>query len=232
MNEPNTSVFKIRYVFDKKCFFQRYSTMEYYTMTGPFNYQRSLEKEQINSNIKKMETDIFTGKAANVINYEKCTKHMLSNLTSIFQFYGPNRYNKRRRKSTKLNRMKHKKKAKKKCRQTTTSSEENMENEDNDPIPLVVFGAGNFGKDQVKFKGLQSRVTGILWRALKKRENDISTLILVTSDQYGPEAVVPKSTNQTQTYIHVRTYLSKRLYIFTLYTKCHCIFKGSDLQTL
>ncbi|KAI8875895.1 hypothetical protein K501DRAFT_279931 [Backusella circina FSU 941] len=38
------------------------STKVYYSMTGTLNYQRSLDKEKINSNVKKMETDISTGK--------------------------------------------------------------------------------------------------------------------------------------------------------------------------
>jgi ribosomal protein L37AE/L43A len=46
-----------------------------------------------------------------------------------------------------------------------------------------VFGAGMFSKDQVKFKGLQTGVTGLLWRALKKREKDTSSFIILTVDE-------------------------------------------------
>ncbi|KAI8891201.1 hypothetical protein K501DRAFT_166315, partial [Backusella circina FSU 941] len=120
------------------------STKEYYTMTDSSKYQRSLDKEKINSNVKKMETDIPTEKTAIVTKYEEHIKYMLSNLASLFQFYVLNRaearfhrfqgcqkarkeivnilingsknYNKRRRRSKKLNRVKRKKKAKRKRR--------------------------------------------------------------------------------------------------------------------
>ncbi|KAI8879633.1 hypothetical protein K501DRAFT_276319 [Backusella circina FSU 941] len=101
-------------------------TKEYYTITGSLNYQRSLDKEKINCNVKRTETDIHTGKTTNVTKYEKYVKYKPSNLTSLFQ---------------------------------------------------------------VKFKGLQSGVTGILWRALKKRENNTSSLIVVTIDGFRTSRV-------------------------------------------
>ncbi|KAI8884802.1 hypothetical protein K501DRAFT_312328 [Backusella circina FSU 941] len=69
--------------------------------------------------------------------------------------------------------------------------------EDNDLILLVVFGAGMFGKDQVKFKGLQSGVTGILRGTLKKRENNTYSLIVATIDECRVYRVCNSCKNDT-----------------------------------
>ncbi|KAI8887268.1 hypothetical protein K501DRAFT_269027 [Backusella circina FSU 941] len=143
------------------------------------NNERSLDKGKINSNVKKMKTDISTGKTANVIKYEKYIRYMLSNLTSLFQFYDPNGADVRFRRFQGYQRIREEKvnilindgksiirEGGRKRRQTTTSNEEDTKkhekkqtsrkfSEGNDYIPLVVSGAGMFGKDQVKFKGLQ-----------------------------------------------------------------------------
>ncbi|KAI8891385.1 hypothetical protein K501DRAFT_265246 [Backusella circina FSU 941] len=136
------------------------STKEYCTMTGSLNYQRSLDEERINSNVKKIETSISTGKTANATKYEEHIKAEVrfrrfqdcqrarEEMFSIL-INGSKKYNKRRRRSAKLNRGGKKWTAKK-------------FSEDSDCIPLVVFGAGMFGKGQVKFKRFQSGVTGIL----------------------------------------------------------------------
>ncbi|KAI9247884.1 hypothetical protein EDC94DRAFT_528565, partial [Helicostylum pulchrum] len=50
-------------------------------------------------------------------------------------------------------------------------------------VPLVIFGASMFGKDYVKLKGNHFSVTGVFWRALKKREAE-GGLIAVTIDKY------------------------------------------------
>ncbi|KAI7901591.1 uncharacterized protein BX663DRAFT_562075 [Cokeromyces recurvatus] len=39
-------------------------------------------------------------------------------------------------------------------------------------VPLIVFGAGMFGKDGVNLKGDKCRATGVLWRAIKRREKE------------------------------------------------------------
>jgi hypothetical protein len=36
-------------------------------------------------------------------------------------------------------------------------------------IPIVAFGSGIFGKDSMKFKVHRARVTGVLYRALKRK---------------------------------------------------------------
>jgi hypothetical protein len=110
-------------------------------MTGSRRDQPKLEKEKIDSGMKKIETDIPTAKTASKAQYEKHIRYMLSNLLEIFKFYGPNKaegrfrrfqgckrareemlniiinggkkYNKGRRRHTKLNRRKRKKKRKK-----------------------------------------------------------------------------------------------------------------------
>jgi hypothetical protein len=120
---------------------RRCSSKEYYTMTGSRRDQPKLEKEKIDSGMKKIETDIPTAKTASKAQYEKHIRYMLSNLLEIFKFYGPNKaegrfrrfqgckrareemlniiinggkkYNKGRRRHTKLNRRKRKKKRKK-----------------------------------------------------------------------------------------------------------------------
>ncbi|KAI8991314.1 hypothetical protein BDF20DRAFT_919792 [Mycotypha africana] len=46
-----------------------------------------------------------------------------------------------------------------------------------DKVPLVVFGAGMFGKDNVKLKGLRCGVVGRLFKALKRREAEGGLII-------------------------------------------------------
>ncbi|ORE06452.1 hypothetical protein BCV72DRAFT_328887 [Rhizopus microsporus var. microsporus] len=50
-------------------------------------------------------------------------------------------------------------------------------------VPLVVFGAGMLGKDSIKLKGNRCGLTGVFWRALKRREA-AGDLIAVTIDEY------------------------------------------------
>lgn len=50
-------------------------------------------------------------------------------------------------------------------------------------VPLVVFGDGMFGKDNVKMKGHRSGVVGKLFKTLKKREAE-GHLIVVTIDEF------------------------------------------------
>jgi hypothetical protein len=130
---------------------RRCSSKEYYTMTGSQRDQPKLEKEKIDSGMKKTETDIPTAKTASKAQYEKHIRYMLSNLLEIFKFYGPHKaegrfrrfqgckrareemfniiinggkkYNKGRRRHTKLNRRKRKKKRKR----TISSSEGDAE---------------------------------------------------------------------------------------------------------
>ncbi|KAI8094994.1 uncharacterized protein B0P05DRAFT_524226, partial [Gilbertella persicaria] len=37
-------------------------------------------------------------------------------------------------------------------------------------VPLIISGSGMFGKDYVKIKTVQTGVTGLLYRTLKKRK--------------------------------------------------------------
>lgn len=50
-------------------------------------------------------------------------------------------------------------------------------------VPLIVFGDGMFGKDNVKLKGNRCGVTDKLWKALKRREKS-GNLVAVTVDEY------------------------------------------------
>jgi hypothetical protein len=49
-------------------------------------------------------------------------------------------------------------------------------------MALVVFGAGMFEKDLIKLKGNRCGVTGVFWRALKRREA-AGELIAITIDE-------------------------------------------------
>ncbi|PHZ11920.1 uncharacterized protein RHIMIDRAFT_20477 [Rhizopus microsporus ATCC 52813] len=55
-------------------------------------------------------------------------------------------------------------------------------------VPLVVFGARMFGKDSIKLKENRRGVTGVFWRALKRREA-ARDLIAVTIDEYKSSKV-------------------------------------------
>ena len=50
-------------------------------------------------------------------------------------------------------------------------------------VPLFVVGNGMFNKDSVKLKGLRTGVTGILWRAIKRREKE-GDLIALEIDEF------------------------------------------------
>lgn len=63
-------------------------------------------------------------------------------------------------------------------------------------VPLVVFGSGMVGKDQVKLKGLRVGVTGKLYEALKKRERR-GDLIVVGIDEYLTSQVCSKCQQRT-----------------------------------
>ena len=55
-------------------------------------------------------------------------------------------------------------------------------------MPLIVFGAGMFGKNSMKLKGNRCGVTGVFWRAVKRREA-AGDLIAVTIDEYKTSKV-------------------------------------------
>ena len=52
----------------------------------------------------------------------------------------------------------------------------------------IVFGAGMFGKNSIKLKGNKCGVTGVSWRAVKRREA-AGDLIAVTIDEYNTSKV-------------------------------------------
>ncbi|PHZ09882.1 uncharacterized protein RHIMIDRAFT_261113 [Rhizopus microsporus ATCC 52813] len=58
-----------------------------------------------------------------------------------------------------------------------------FEDSSKEMIPLVVFGAGMFGKDNVKLKGHRCGVVGKLFKTLKKRGAE-DHLIVVTIDEF------------------------------------------------
>ncbi|KAI7901703.1 uncharacterized protein BX663DRAFT_562168 [Cokeromyces recurvatus] len=55
--------------------------------------------------------------------------------------------------------------------------------QDNTKFPLIVFGSGMFGKDNVKLKGLGCGVVGKLYTSSKKREAE-GQLIAITIDEF------------------------------------------------
>jgi hypothetical protein len=56
-------------------------------------------------------------------------------------------------------------------------------------VPLIVFGAAMFGKDQTRLKGLRSGVVGLLWRTLTKRAKETKSLIVLSIDEYNTSKV-------------------------------------------
>lgn len=50
-------------------------------------------------------------------------------------------------------------------------------------MPLVVFGSGMFGKNNVKIKGHRAGLLNVLYRMLKRREAR-GELAIVTIDEY------------------------------------------------
>ncbi|KAI8088099.1 uncharacterized protein B0P05DRAFT_531438, partial [Gilbertella persicaria] len=50
-------------------------------------------------------------------------------------------------------------------------------------VPLIVFDSGMFGKDHVTMKIVQTGVTGLLYRTLKRRERT-GDLLVVDIDEY------------------------------------------------
>ncbi|KAI7900981.1 uncharacterized protein BX663DRAFT_438345, partial [Cokeromyces recurvatus] len=55
--------------------------------------------------------------------------------------------------------------------------------QDSTKVPLIVFGSGMFGKDNVKLKGLRCGIVGKLYKLLKKREAE-GQLIATTIDEF------------------------------------------------
>ncbi|EIE76770.1 hypothetical protein RO3G_01474 [Rhizopus delemar RA 99-880] len=100
--------------------------------------------------------------------------------------HGTAKYNRSRRKRKKKKKKKDKKEDEglslrtdeKKLKWRTLPFQENKEK-----CPLVVFGAGVFGKDMVKMKGLWCGVIGKLFATLKKRDA-AGELIVVTIDEF------------------------------------------------
>lgn len=112
---------------------------------------------------------------------------------------GGKKYNKDRRKNTRKNRRRKKKKKEKRGKEEKKKDEERSERSekqwrpqrntyDKEKIPVVAFGSGMLGKDSVKFKGHRTGITGVLYRALKRRERQ-GDVIVVTVDEFRTSKV-------------------------------------------
>ncbi|ORE11873.1 hypothetical protein BCV72DRAFT_331883 [Rhizopus microsporus var. microsporus] len=112
--------------------------------------------------------------------------------------HGGAKYNKKKRKK------RNRKEKRSKKRQKQTANPKEKENQitknrsqkwkpakfqtEREKVPLVVFGAGMFGKDSIKLKRNRCGATGVFWRALKRREA-AGDLIAVTIDEYKTSKV-------------------------------------------
>ncbi|KAG1152469.1 hypothetical protein G6F37_010787 [Rhizopus arrhizus] len=150
------------------------------------------------SGIKTIESQIPTPKTAAVGSYDQYVKYTLTYLDKLLDFYGKDTahhrfhlYQGRQRASemmanilthrtAKYNRSRRKRKRRKtrmirrKMKGYHCALTKRMEalpfQENKEKCPLVVFGAGVFGKDMVKMKGLRCGVIGKPFATLKKRE--------------------------------------------------------------
>ncbi|KAI7903267.1 uncharacterized protein BX663DRAFT_508022 [Cokeromyces recurvatus] len=84
-------------------------------------------------------------------------------------------------------------------------------------LPLVVFGAGMFGKDLVHYKGLRSGVTELFYKTLKRRESN-GDLIVVTIDEYLTSQVCSKCMTRTLDFLLVFVAV---VFLFARHVK-HC----------
>ncbi|KAG1139363.1 hypothetical protein G6F38_009889 [Rhizopus arrhizus] len=97
--------------------------------------------------------------------------------------HGTAKYNRSRRKRKKKKKDKNDKKEDEGLSLRTDEKKPLPFQENKEKCPLVVFGAGVFGKDMVKMKGLRCGVIGKLFATLKKREA-AGELIVVTIDEF------------------------------------------------
>ncbi|KAG0787722.1 hypothetical protein G6F19_007506 [Rhizopus arrhizus] len=135
------------------------------------------------SGIKTIESQISTSKTAAVESYDQYVKYTLIYLDKLQDFYGKDTahhrfqlYQGRQRAPEMMANMLTHGTAKLKWRHLPFQ-------ENKEKCPLVVFGAGVFGKDMIKMKGLQCGVIGKLFATLKKREA-AGELIVVTIDEF------------------------------------------------
>ncbi|KAI7900310.1 uncharacterized protein BX663DRAFT_488513 [Cokeromyces recurvatus] len=63
-------------------------------------------------------------------------------------------------------------------------------------VLLIVFGVGMFGKDGVNLKGNKCRATGVLWRAIKRREKE-GGLLAITIDEFKTSKICYKCYNDS-----------------------------------
>ncbi|KAG1154867.1 hypothetical protein G6F37_009064 [Rhizopus arrhizus] len=163
------------------------------------------------SGIKTIESQIPTPKTAAVGSYDQYVKYTLTHLDRLLDFYGKDtahyrfqlyqgrqrapemmanmlthgtaKYNRSRRKRKKKKKDKNDKKEDEGLSLRTDEKKPLPFQENKEKCPLVVFGAGVFGKDMVKMKGLRCGVIGKLFATLKKREA-AGELIVVTIDEF------------------------------------------------
>ncbi|KAG0814600.1 hypothetical protein G6F17_003459 [Rhizopus arrhizus] len=159
------------------------SVKEYYHLTGSTVYSKKLELKKECSGIKTIESQIPTPKTAAVGSYDQYVKYMLTHLDKLLDFYGKDiahhrfqLYQGRQRAPEMMANMLTHGTAKLKWR--PLPFQENKEK-----CSLVVFGAGVFGKDMVKMRGLRCGVIGKLFATLKKCEA-AGELIVVTIDEF------------------------------------------------
>ncbi|GAA5812184.1 hypothetical protein MFLAVUS_005634 [Mucor flavus] len=159
-------------------------TKEYYHMTGSTRFSRKQNKLKKDTGIESLESEIPSPKTSKSSAYSDYVKYMLLNKDSFFGFYG---------KDTAKTRFQLYQGVQRATDQMAnilingTSKKQKWKPapylESKTKIPLIVFGAGMFGKDAVKLKGHRCGVVGKLFRTLKRREAE-GRLIVTTIDEF------------------------------------------------
>ncbi|GAA5808627.1 hypothetical protein MFLAVUS_002019 [Mucor flavus] len=165
----------------------RCTTKEYYHMTGLTRFSRKQNKLKKDTGIESLESEISSPKTSKSSAYSDYVKYMLLNKDSFFGFY---------EKDTAKIRFQLYRGVQRATDQMAnilingTSNKPKKQKwkpapylESKTKIPLIVFGAGMFGKDAVKLKGHRCGAVGKLFRTLKRREAE-GRLIVTTIDEF------------------------------------------------
>lgn len=216
------------------------SMKEYYHLTGSTKLSKELESLKKSEGVEPIESSIPSPKTSNISKHHDYVSHIMSNLDTLLEFYGPRRakdrftlyQGKQRAMQLMVNMLTHgtskydrsrrnrsskRKKRRKKRKKNSRKKKENeitvkkyinslflIDTNSNyssffyrtrkwktnqfvqpkDKVPLVVFGAGMFGKDNVKIKGLRCGLVGKFYKALKRREAE-GGLIVSTINEYN-----------------------------------------------
>ncbi|KAG2202343.1 hypothetical protein INT46_004668 [Mucor plumbeus] len=178
---------------------RQYSIKEYYNLTGSTKYSSRSQKLKDSKGLTSIETNIPTQKKLAV---QLCMIDLSNISLSIKINYSLSmtkrkKWRKIKKAAKKSNeRLDRKARAKKKINDNDVSSTVGAHDitkpnkwkpakfeYDKSKVSLIVFGTGMVGKDSVKLRGLTHGVTGMFYRALKKREKK-GKLLVVPIDEF------------------------------------------------